>query len=439
MKKLRFLALFLSLAMLLTGAVAFADDHKDVTLSGWYLAVDGTAEAYEIWTDAVHEAYPWISIELEGLTSDTIAEKFAVACATGTTPDLYIDGFSRCAPAVHAGLTVDLTEVIEANKDKFPGEQKDGCIDGRNYYVSYYDGAPYCFVANMSLIEELGIADMLPADKEVWSYDQFLDFCRAAKAAKSDVIPTVLYAGSRSGDAWYYSWFLGNGAKITNDDLTHVVINEEENRAAALEVLNLYKTMIDEELVPAGASTLLDADAESLFMGGNVIFYPTAYNKVPQMYNQMEAGQCVEFVCDAVALPTAKGEAAPETVSWGSSGIIGFANNGHEEEVKLAIDMLLKTPEARKAEIKARGTLSVMNDVVIDYATDDITAVMARAADYGARCANSGFGIRESWWSDFRETFYVQLQDFFVGNITAEQVLENWQTNADAVVVAAHN
>ena len=421
-------------------APADKEEKKDpVVLTMWALEVEGVSKVYQNWSDAVNAQYPWITIEYEPLTSDVLAEKFSVACATGTTPDIYIDGYSRIAPAVHAGLTIDLTDVVAANKDRFLGEQMDGVVDGKNYYVSYSDGAPYCLVANMTLLKECGVADMLPENMETWSYEEFLDLCRAAKAAKPDVIPTMLYAGSRSGDAWYYSWFLGNNAQITNDDLSAVVIKDGENQAKALEVLDLFSTMIAEDLVPDGAASLTDADAESMFCSGNMLFYPTAFNKVPQLYTLMQEGTCMEFEMDGVALPTVDGKEAPTTVSWGSTGLIGFANNGHEEEVKLAIDVWLKSPELRKAALTIRGGLNTMSDFTMDYATEGITATMARASDYAGRCANSSFGIREPWWSDFRETFYVQLQDYYVGNIDGKTLLENWQTAANAVITAANN
>lgn len=413
------------------------EEHEEVVLTAWYMAVDGIDSYYEAWGNAVTEKYPWISIEFEALTPDAIAEKFSVACATGTTPDLYLDGYSRIAAAVHANLTIDLTEVVEANKDRFYGEQKDGIVNGQNRYIAIADGAPYCLVTNMTLAKELGIADMLPADMETWSYSDFLDMLRAAKAANPDVIPTSLYAGSKSGDAWYYSWFLGNGANITNEELTATVINDEENRTAALEVLEVFKTMIDEGLVPSGCASLVDTDVESMFYTGNMLFYPTAYNKVTQMNKLMQEGTCAEFELDAVAMPTSSGKEAPATVSWGSDGVVGFSNNGHEEEARMAIEVLISNPQLREDLIRTRGNLSIMSDCIIEYDTEQISSVMTRGADYGGRCANSSFGIRESWWSDYRETFYVQLQDFFVGNIDAETMLANWQDASNEVIAAA--
>ena len=83
--------------------------------------------------------------------------------------------------------------------------------------------------------------------------------------------------------------------------------------------------------------------------------------------------------------------------------------------------------------IAISGSLTPCNHLL----TVACVAVMTRGADYGGRCANISFGIRESWWSDYRETFYVQLQDFFVGNIDAETMLTNWQNASNEVISAA--
>ena len=416
------------------------EEKEPVVLSMWALGtVEGVDKVYQDWSDAVNAQYPWITIDYEPMTTDVLTEKLAVASATGTTPDLYLDAYSRIAPVVNAGLTMDLTDVYEANKDRFYSEERDGIVDGKNFYISYYTGAVYCMVVNMTLAEKLGVADMLPEDMETWSYEEFLNVCRAAKAADPSVIPTVLYAGSRSGDSWYYSWFLGNGAEITNEDLTAVAISDGVNKEKALEVMDVFATLIEEDLVPDGAASLIDSNAQDMFCAGNVLFFPTGYNKIAQMPQKIADGVCVEAEFDAVAIPTKEGKEAPRSVSFGSYGVVGFANNGNEEAVKLAIDVLLKNPELRKEEIKLRGQLSTMNDCIIEYATDDVTAIMALAADYSGRAAYSTFGILEPWWSDFRETFYVQLQDYYAGNIDAETMLANWQEAGTAVITAANN
>lgn len=413
------------------------EPHDDVTLTVWHYAIPGVDEGYQLWADRVHEAYPWISLEFEVLPFDSGPEKFTVACATGTTPDIYFDGFSRIAPAVDAGMTINLTSLVEKYKNIFSGTQADGIINGENRYIAVSDGAPYCLVVNMTLAKKLGVDSLLPADHEIWSYEEFLKLCRAVKAADNSVYPLSLYAGSQSGDAWYYSWLLGNGSKVTNSDLTATDFNSAENHGKTVQVFELLKTLIDEELVPAGCASMVDNDCKEFWYAGNMLFMPTAYNMVSNFYQLMQSGDCPEYEMDAIALPTYEGKVAPTTASWGSTGFCAFSNNGNEEAILLALDIYLKDAEPRTMILQAAGSLPTLNDITIEFATPEITEIMMRGADYGARCADSSFGIRESWWSDFRGTFYVQLQDYFTGNIDLETMLSNWQTNGDMVIAEA--
>ena len=121
------------------------EENAPVTLSLWiYDDGDVVTDLYEEFAASVNEAYPWITIETEVLPYDSGPEKFVVACATNTTPDLYFDGYSRIAPAVKAGLTVDVTDVIQ-NNNVFISQQKDGIMaDGKYGYVSTATGAAYC-------------------------------------------------------------------------------------------------------------------------------------------------------------------------------------------------------------------------------------------------------------------------------------------------------
>ena len=215
------------------------EDQEPVTLSVWFYNDPGAEEIYKKFSEAVTTQYPWITVEYEVLPYDSGPEKFTVACATGTTPDIYFDGYSRIAPAVNAGLTMDLTEVAQSNQNVFMGEQKDGIVDGKYNFIATATGAAYGVFVNMDLANELGVADLLPEDKLTWSYDEYLEFCRAAKAADASVIPQALFAGSRSSDAWYYSWFIGNGVELTNDELTATAFNVGENREKAISTLNV--------------------------------------------------------------------------------------------------------------------------------------------------------------------------------------------------------
>lgn len=415
------------------------EENAPVTLSLWiYDDGDVVTDLYEEFAASVNEAYPWITIETEVLPYDSGPEKFVVACATNTTPDLYFDGYSRIAPAVKAGLTVDVTDVIQ-NNDVFISQQKDGIMaDGKYGYVSTATGAAYCVFVNMDLAERLGVADMLPEDLLTWSYDDLLEICRAAKAADPTIIPMDLYAGSQSSDAYTYSWFIANGVDLTNDDLTATAFNEGENREKALEVLNLFKTLIDEGLTNEGAATMVDTETQLLWEAGQVLFYHGAFSNNMTWYKEQQDGLCVPFAYDSLGVPTSTGAAVPTVCNWGSYGYCGFKNNGHEEEIKLVLNHWLQDPYWQSQLSNLTGRLSVMSTTTAEYPTDAIATTMARGAAYGAANAISDFGILESWWADFRGTFYPNLQEFYVGTVDAGTMLDNWQAAADAVIAAAH-
>lgn len=415
-----------------------AEDQEPVTLSVWFYNDPGAEEIYKKFSAAVNAQYPWITVEYEVLPYDSGPEKFTVACATGTTPDIYFDGYSRIAPAVNAGLTMDLTEVAQSNQNVFMGEQKDGIVDGKYNFIATATGAAYGVFVNMDLANELGVADLLPEDKLTWSYDEYLEFCRAAKAADASVIPQALFAGSRSSDAWYYSWFIGNGVELTNDELTATAFNIGENREKAISTLNVYRTLIDEGLANDGCAAMTDQDCEQLWCAGKLLLLANSLNCATYYQSLQDEGTSMEFTFDVLGLPTAEGKEIPTSACWGSYGFCAFKNNGHDEAIKLALNVWLQNPEYQKELCLSTGFMPVMNTVEIDWGSEHIGEIMDFVTEYTAAHTVSSFGILENWWTDFRETLYPQLQDFYVGNIDAGTVLDNWQAAGDQVIKNAN-
>jgi len=420
-------------------AAPAAEEHEAVTLSCWIYNDPGSDVIYQAWADQVHAEYPWITVEIEVIPYDSGPEKFTVACATNTTPDLYYDVYSRIAPAVNSGLTVDVTDVINSHKDAFMAEQADGIVDGKYGYIATGTGGGYGLAINMTLAEQLGVADLIPADRSTWSYDQFLEVLRKAKAADPTVIPIGLFAGSRSSDAFYYSWYLGNGVKLTNDDLTATAFNEGESREKAIEVLDVFKTIIDEGLTIDGAATTIDQECEAMFFAGNMLFESNTLNCVPGIATVQEAGTCADFKVDACAIPTKEGKEAPITACFGSNGFAGFKNNGHEEEIKLALSVWLENPQYQGEFCHVTGYLPLMNGATFEIPDAYQKEKYEYGVKYTAEHAVSNFGILKPWWSDFRETHYPQMQDFYVGKQDAGSMLDNWQKNADDVIKKANS
>lgn len=446
----KFFAMILAVVMLLSLAACNSDSNTSttvkpgeeknpITLTAWYYADEGASEGYTKWAEQVKAAYPYITIEFEELPYDSGPEKFTVACATGTNPDLYFDAYSRCAAAISAGLTLDVTELRNQYAAEFLGTQADGLVDGKYHAIVTNTGAAYCIFINMTMVKEAGLESMLPADKLTWSYDQYLDFLRALKKAYPDVYPMELFAGSQSSDMWYYSMLLGNGVKLTTDDLSATAFNTGDSREKAIQTLTMLKTVVDEGLCNPGPATTLDQDGQGFWKAGKAVICHGAFSNTQGWYRNMQDGTCVEFEYDAYAMPTYEGKSIPMSGSFGSYSFIAFdaKNDEKNDAIRKAIEVYLKNPECQTIVTNATGRLSVMTKTVVEYDTPAIAEIMARGASYSASYTDSSFGVLQGWWTEFRGSFYPNLQDLYTGTIDAGTMLDKWQASGDAVIAGA--
>ena len=418
---------------------------KDVTVSLWVMPL------YETFIDmvktkyaaAVKAKYPNVTILPELLSWDSGPEKITVAMATGATPDLIQDVQARLAPGWEGGLAVDISDVSERLKGIIlPGYQNLGMKDGKHYYEAILTNNGYDFAVNIDLAKSFGIFDLLPADKIHWSYAQFLDFCRKARAAgkASGIYATQLWAASRSSDAVYYSMLMCGGTNITNMKTTPPTVAANTTNAEA--TLAVLKTLVDEKLVPDGAATTKDADIGATFYSGKlVMLLGTAGAQGPiGVYNQTKAGTIKGFACDFYQIPTPTGKTEPSVVSFGTQGFELFKNKNNADIIqgaKNAMAVWYETPAITNEVALGSGYSIVVNNVSLDYGDATLNAQVARAIEANSKYATSDFGILTGWWTPFRETFYIQLQAYYSGSKTAKKMLTDWETTGNAAIAKA--
>lgn len=382
-----------------------------------------------------------IILNTEVLTWDAGPEKVTVAMATGATPDLYLDTYSRIAPAIGGGLTADITDTAQALSPLlYEGVLDTGKLDAVQGYIPINLSQGYNITVNVSLAKELGIYDLLPEDKIHWSYEEFLEFCRAAREKGEDqnIYATQLFAGSKSSDAVYYSFLMSGGSDILNEEHTLVAVDETK----AAETLGLFRTLIDEELVPAGAATTVDNDIRPNWYSQKLacMFVSTGTGEAVNVKKQIDSGDIQAFDVDIYEIPTPDGKADPHVMSWGSTGFTVFKNSGDEAKTEAAckvIQTFLENQEYSQEVCVQTGNSTVLKDLNVDYGDETLNEQAKRAAASTAAYADSSIGVLEPWWSDFRETFYVQLQSYFTGDKSAETMLGDWKTSGDEVITKA--
>ena len=417
-----------------------AEEQEEVEITFWHYSgqYDQYDADFEAFCDKVTEKYPYIKINAEMLSYDSGPEKFTVALGTGGTPDLYWDAYSRIAPAVGADLLVDVSDVVADVADlAVEGSQTIGMVDGKNMTVNTHQMSGYFVCVNKDMAERLGVLNMFPEDGIHWSYDEFLAMCKAVREADSSVYPCALWAGTRSADAWYYTWLMTGGTDLTNEDLTATAFNTPE----AVETLNVLKTIVDEGYCMPGAATAKDEELYPLFYNQQTMMLAGGTLQDAMLcYSTLEAQGFEEFEIMPVAMPTPDGKSEPDSASFGANSFAIFKNNNDPAKIdacKKIVAMFFEDPTFAKSYASLSGNPTTVLAGQPEWSNEKHAALGEWCIDYTGKYSRCDFGILEPWWTSFRETFYVELQGLYNGTQSAQELLDNWQKNADAVIAEA--
>ena len=80
------------------------------------------------------------------------------------------------------------------------------------------------------------------------------------------------------------------------------------------------------------------------------------------------------------------------------------------------------------------GSPSVLKDLIVDYGSDSFNEQATRAAQSATKYSDSTMGVLEGYWSDLRDTFYPQLQAYYVGEKTIDQMMADWETAGNELI-----
>jgi len=416
-----------------------AEQKEPVELSVWLFEDPIIRQVNEPFFEYIEEKYDWITINANWLPFDAGPEMMSVAFATKDVPDVILDGYGRLSQGVDAGLAYPITDVVDALVEdgvllSYPTE---GVIDGERYYVNTGALGAYSISVNMDIAEEIGCLEYFPEDGLSWSHEDFLTCCRMAKEA--GYLGCDLWAGSQSSDMWYYSWFTANGVELTDGGkITRTTFNDPEYQAKALEVLNVFKTMVDEGLCQPGAATMIDQESQPIWWTGTMLFCHGAFSNTNTWKNALEDGTSVVDNFMMFGIPSADGKGGP-SASFSSSGVAMFDSNDGKnvEAAKIFLDEMFRAESGymQRSVDLAGGSPAPRVSHTEHVVTDpDYQKINVEIGNPYSLTARADWGPAKGWYADFRLTFFPLLSDFYAGNITAEQLLADWETAANAVI-----
>ena len=402
---------------------------------GWEDMLDGVIADF-------NQVYPGVKISNEMLSWDGGPEKLQIALGTGSTPDIYMDGTARVAALPAQGVLVDITDIMAKYQDKYYSNFFEiGRLDGKNYLAPYAGMWAYQMTLNSTLAKELGTYDMLPADHKSWTWDEFYEFCKATtEAGKAQGVYSIgLFAGSQSSDAATYSAMMCNGAEILNGDHTKALANS----AAGVEVIDFYGRLVKEGIAFPGAATMIDEDLEPLFYSSKMVISPDGaaawYSaQVQALFDEGSIDAIPDL--DVYMWPTPDGgKSGQRTASWGTSINLALFKNNEDaakiEAAKAFTDFCLSREDVQQAICGASNVPTVFQGIEPVFENSNLARMLPNLQEF-ASFGDSGFGILEPYWIECRAFFYPEVQAVYAGQKTAQEALDSYVANVDAILAA---
>lgn len=366
-------------------------------------------------------------INFELLAWDTGVQALDIAVAANNAPNLcYID---------LAWLPRYIAEdmVIPVNDFLQPGELEDffeSATDYATYNGSLYAFpiliAPRLFFANYTLLDEMGLAHLLPLTGDrSWTIDEFMEIASHFPIERDGrtIFATSISTAQAAWDQ--YLWFWNFGAELYDPTETYFTFNSPEGVAA---VTFLYE-MVEREIFhlhSGGALGLSFWAGETAFgigMGNTV----EAVRGIAERYTP-EGEPVPEFV--ALQFPRGPGVENAFTYS-GIGGLPVFRQATHcDDQVRAAMNFAsFLTAGERNYIVKALGCFPVRRSAGDIYDGDENAAIVMSMLPFGR-----DLGRGENTNRVFLYVINPFLEEIYMGLTTIEQGLADMTAEANRIL-----
>lgn len=341
-----------------------------------------------------------------GMTMDALV-------ASGQAPDVYFDAPMRTAKYMVPGFALALDKYVTDWEDFFPSGLDSARRGGKIY------GLPWAMWAttlnlNVDLLAKAGYK-VEPG----WSIDDFLAMCRKVRDLKNGSYGTYLFAGNQSSDQWWMPWFAAFGAKYyAVGDYSRNTLNSP----AAVKALNFMKSLVTEGYVRKDAASITDTEALTDFKAGKVAA------------GSMQAGHATgsPFAYRFVEFPRAAGVVPVGAAAGLTFAIVHESKDDARNRAAVAVAWAMTSPEAQRLNVSIvpgsyQSRKSVTDKGLLNERDDEILGVMHKNGVLD-------MGITMPKFTPIRSMMFPLLQQFYIGKMSAEDVLSRYEAAANKVL-----
>jgi len=227
---------------------------EQVELQWWSFGLGLPADLYphgqreQEWADAYMQEHPEVTIAYQAMGWDALS-KMATAITAGNPPHLILrGGIDQILYAVEGDVALEV-ELPEEFKDDLPGGWYEGMLyQGKNYMVPFYTLGSGMAI-NLSLAEEAGVMDLVPAaPARTWNFDQYLEMMKACTFERSDGTQVwgAVFSTAQTNPFFYWpeqvlSWNWGTDTVQNENGAWSCLLSEEKGLAWLQWMQDLYE------------------------------------------------------------------------------------------------------------------------------------------------------------------------------------------------------
>jgi len=233
---------------------------------------DGNFKGF-LWKDNIlpeFEARTGIKVELRTYSDaiDNTATSLDMDLSSGEPSDVIWSYAGRVNKFANADFGINLYEALP---EEFINQFKQSALsqferDGKLYALPML-GWAVCLLANRTLFEQAGVADVLPADDDLdrsWTVAEFDRAVKAITALGDEYYGYYIIAKECGGDYWVLNMLGGFGANLYENGKATL------NTPEGIKGMEYIHYLHENGFVPYGASGLYDGDMAMLFNSGKL-------------------------------------------------------------------------------------------------------------------------------------------------------------------------
>lgn len=345
--------------------------------------------------------------------------------AKGTPPDVWMDATGYFRDYLNAEYSLPLEQYIDVSQF-VPELVKPYTVDGHVYAIPI-NNIGTAMAINTDMLDEIGYT--LP-DQADWTIAEYTRLARRLKEAGHYVTSIFTQEGF---SAWLFPWVYAFGGELfAEGDYSKVAINTPESRRA----LEFMKMLVDEGYAVPHPNEVDDDITVGLFTTGKV-FSAMMQNGHTQYWVPEQVRQgVVEKEIGHTFVEWPHGPGVEHTPVYGYQTVINVHRTDDERKNKLAAELAADFLSAQFLDYTT--TLSGGFPMRVGYEIPNAGRAahpsFRAVADVLANTTLMDLGGLHPRAREVRDAANVPIQLFMNGEITAQQFLDRFEAEANAIL-----